>query len=167
MQKREVKVIQYSCFAVRHMVLFWHRGAFNLAGVDNILRSETGSGIIRHAHQVDGGAGYSHFYVIVGAIFKLYPAADVFVRGPVAYAGHIGRQLHLGKVVHIVQALAGLLSEKFIRQVGGILVQHKLPGQTKQVNGKQRRRNKLFQCLQGTISGLNMGVICVFSKFNF
>jgi len=24
-----------------------------------------------------------------------------------------------------------------------------------------------FKCLQGTISGLNMGVICVFSKFNF
>ncbi len=128
MQKREAKVIQHRCFAVGHVVLLWHGDAFNLAGVDNILRGETGSGIIWYAHQVDGGAGHPHFYVIVGGVFKLYPAADVFVCGPVGYAGHIGRQLHLGKVVHIVKALAGLLCEKLVRQVGGILVQHKLPG---------------------------------------
>jgi len=110
------------------MVLFWYRGAFNLPGVDNILRGETGSGIIRHTHQVDGGAGHPHFHVVVGGVFKLNPAADVFVRGPVAYAGHIGRQLHLGKVVDIVETFAGLLSEKLVRQISGVLVQHKLPG---------------------------------------
>ena len=123
--------------------------------------------IIRNAHQVYSVPGYFHFYVIVAGISKLNLPCYVFVIFPIGYPWQICRNFDLRKVIDIIQALTGLLIEKPVRQISKILMQCQFAAYIKQVDGKHRCGNQLFQCLRDQFGFLKMRFKSKLSKFIF